>query len=309
MYICFPAFFFIVFNSNISNFFVLFLTTYYLVYFLNLKNFFNIYEFNLFIEDRFVILLENIMRIEYNIQLLIILFLIFFYMLNKYFNLVIFFALFTFFYIENYFFLQTYDFIFFNSFKLNTKLLNGLFLIHPYCIYIFYSLIFFLIITCFFKKTHTYQYKLKTLYLFKQIKNINYLVLCFGTIAIMLGSWWAYQEINWNSWWSWDLIEIVNFVLIFIILSYLHLSYYEFNLNSVYLFIYFCLYTILSFLLISRYNIINSLHSFIVLNNFEQFSYYFLIFFGLFYYFIGNSFFNYKSKLLNYTVAFKFINY
>ena len=54
----------------------------------------------------------------------------------------------------------------------------------------------------------------------------------------------------------------------------------------------------------SRYNIINSLHSFVVLNNFEQFSYIFLLFFTFFYFIFFKYITNLKLQIKNKKIKF-----
>ena len=191
MYISSLVFIYLLFYSNLINFVLFFLFVYVSVYFLNLKNFFNIYEHNLLIEDRIVILLENIMRIEYNLELLLLFFFFLIFWLKKYTNLYIIMLYFILFYIENFLPFQTFNFIFFTNFKLNTKLLNGLFLIHPYCIYMFYSLVFFLIIALTKNKVKLYNYRYAFYYFYhyKSNRTIYLLTLYFGIVAITLGSW------------------------------------------------------------------------------------------------------------------------
>src|SRR5262245_38747877 len=35
---------------------------------------------------------------------------------------------------------------------------------------------------------------------------------CFLTCGIMLGSWWAYNELGWGGWWFWDPVENASFM-------------------------------------------------------------------------------------------------
>jgi len=35
---------------------------------------------------------------------------------------------------------------------------------------------------------------------------------CFLTLGIMLGSWWAYNELGWGGWWFWDPVENASFM-------------------------------------------------------------------------------------------------
>lgn len=281
MYMYYSLFFFLIFKNSLSLYFSLYFLIPYLIYFYYTKGVFTIFDWNMLIEDRFLILLENIIKLEYNYILLLcfftlILFLCLKYSKNAFLGIFIIMP-----YFGNYYNTQDYMYMYINLFQLNVKLLNGLFLIHPYCIYVFYSTILFI-----FYKNYTYN-KLFYLEGFRDYKNYQLKLLTklyniasiLGTIAIILGAWWAYQEINWNSWWSWDLIEIINLNLILILLLFLHNFKYvnlikiQVSLKNIVLLLIFLL-----FLILSRYNIINSLHSFVVLSNFEQYSYFFFLF-------------------------------
>ena len=94
-------------------------------------------------------------------------------------------------YIELYYSFQVCNFIFFNTFKLNTKLLNGLFLIHPYFIYFFYSFLFLLFFLLYLLKIKIYTNNYRNIfeYFYKKETVLKYLALYFGIVAIMLGSW------------------------------------------------------------------------------------------------------------------------
>lgn len=40
--------------------------------------------------------------------------------------------------------------------------------------------------------------------------------------ALVLGAWWAQQELNWGGWWAWDLVELGSLGALLIALSQLH---------------------------------------------------------------------------------------
>lgn len=277
MYICYLSFFYFLFFSNYLNFFSFISLFFFGIFFFINLNFFNIFKFNLFIEDRILALLESITQIDYNLVVLciIVVSVILNYVDVLLLRIIPFFFLF---FLENFFQFQNFSYTYFYAFKLNIKLLNGLFLIHPYCIYIFYAFIVFYSILIFLINFKHFrflkEFKFNILTNFKHlIIKFNFVILFFGVLAISLGSWWAYQEVNWNNWWNWDLIELINFLLIFIFLLDLHNNNYNFSLKLLKHLTIIVIF--LNFLILSRYNIINSLHSFILMKNFEQFSYMF----------------------------------
>ncbi len=175
-------------------------------------------------------------------------------------------------------------------YNLNTNLLNGLFLIHPILIYIFYSIFFYINL----KKFNIYiniKYKwvffINSIYIIKKnIKKNLYLII----IAISLGAWWAFQELNWGTWWNWDLVEIINLYYIILILILNHKNFIwfikKFKNNLIYV-------NIFIFILTVRYNLIQSIHNFILINNFNQYLIYIYIFILFFILkFINNKYIN-----------------
>nr|QLI42461.1 heme maturase [Pseudocohnilembus persalinus] len=281
MYIFFSFLCYFIFFNNFSNFFCLLFLFFILVYFFNMKNlvfFLENYSFN---EDKLIILLENITRIEYN-YFFILLFLSYLYFIlfsNINFTMVIVITVCLLNLNYCFAFQDFYSFLF-QQFRFNTKLLNGLFLIHPFIVYFFYASIIGL--------SFLFLYWFKFRFYFSKFQEVKYFslpilkyLLCisfFGIFAIMLGSWWAFQEINWNGWWSWDLIEIVNLLLILNILGLIHRK--KILLKSITLFsfsspILSLFFLPLFFMGVSRFNLVNSLHSFVLLDNFSQF--YFIV--------------------------------
>ena len=131
----------------------------------------------------------------------------------------------------------------------NFTLYNGLVMIHPILIYCFYLSFFYVL---------EKKIKIKI-----KIKN-NFL---FGLCTLMLGSWWAQQEINWGGWWNWDIVEIVLWILLLKSILYNHfwvkthtyliLNYLLSNLYT-YIFVFF---------VFIRLDIIDSVH---VFNSFDM---------------------------------------
>ena len=125
--------------------------------------------------------------------------------------------------------------------NITPSLTNGFFLIHPVFIFCTYIYIFKLIL-----------YKSNILDILK--------LLLTSFVAIVLGAWWANQELGWGGWWSWDMVEIINLILMMISLKKVHEIYKipkikKIKINSVMVIIYFHLCI--------RYDIFNSIHSFV----------------------------------------------
>jgi cytochrome c biogenesis factor len=119
----------------------------------------------------------------------------------------------------------------------------------------------------------------------------------FLFVTLALGSWWAEQELIWNNWWSWDLIELILYILLLLMVFNLHffkILYNQLFLNFFYILI---LSKFLLFLFLVRMNLINSLHTFIPTVGAEQFSFYLI--FSLSIYYVVTCFFK-KNKLLNF---------
>jgi len=123
--------------------------------------------------------------------------------------------------------------------QVSNSLTNGFFLIHP--IFIFFT------------------YSTGIIILFSKNKYTIILYIIFSITAITLGSWWANQELGWGGWWSWDYVEIINFMLVLIGLIWIHensrnIKMYFNYINMIYLFVFFHMSV--------RYDFFNSIHSF-----------------------------------------------
>ena len=114
--------------------------------------------------------------------------------------------------------------------NLNKNLTNGLLVIHPIILYFSYAFYIFTVLNLFFKHSMFINYS----YFYHISKKFFLLTILFFFISIVLGAWWAEQELSWGGWWSWDLIEIIslNFFLIFCFL--IHHTKYSLNMYFFY---------------------------------------------------------------------------
>ena len=146
---------------------------------------------------------------------------------------------------------------------ININLLNGLLLIHPIILYIVYILY---ISVVFFKLS----FKFKKIYKNPHLYNTNISLLMFtSNVSLVLGCWWAEQELSWGGWWNWDFVELIalNFFLMFLV--YFHTPnktnvFVKTNILVLYL-------IILVAIIIVRFNIINSIHNFINVGSQNQY--------------------------------------
>lgn len=250
---------------------------------------FNLFNFNLFPLDfclywKFDVFLNQLLQLlfKYENNLFFLCFLIFCgsYFWNYIYNIALF--------IITYCFLDfNYRFKFFYLGKLlvvNEKLINGLFIIHPILTYSFYALLITMCIIflyCCFNYRFNYLVNILCIASTKNFKQLQLFCLLIGLVAIILGGWWAQQEVNWNGWWGWDFIEVVNLSLFLWFVYFVH---------SRYLFSYFffikkwiisCLYLFLFYMILLRWGMFNSIHTFLSnsLLGYEYIYMYFVIFF------------------------------
>ena len=156
-----------------------------------------------------------------------------------------------------------------------STLTNGLFLIHPTILYLSYTLSF-LTIT---KRNNKYFFKKSA------IKNCSVASL----YSLILGSWWAQQELNWNGWWGWDFIEVLGLINFLVTLKLLHLSVSKIISKK------FSLYlqtTVFILVISSRVGVANSIHAFLTTSVLENFFFFLIFGFGFF------SFFKKKKELV-----------
>lgn len=60
--------------------------------------------------------------------------------------------------------------------------------------------------------------------LFKQVRNWMLFAWLFLTIGIVLGAWWAYEELGWGGYWSWDPVENSSLLPWLVATALLHCS-------------------------------------------------------------------------------------
>ena len=132
-----------------------------------------------------------------------------------------------------------------SSKELNTVLNNGLLLIHPIVLYLSFVL-FFLNATL----------RANTI-LHSWISSI---------FALYLGGWWAQQELNWGGWWNWDPIEYIALLLFASATLAIHLPKVQSNNGTLLKYQAITLLIVLSYC-ISRYDVLNSIHSFASVNS------------------------------------------
>jgi len=126
------------------------------------------------------------------------------------------------------------------------KTLNNLILIHPFILImyiVYYTHTNFLS----FKKNLFFIQKYKTLIEFLYLIN-----------TILIGGWWAAQEVNWGGVWNWDPVELCLIFIFLKVLINLHFNNrkcLKYTLISIYVYIYL-------FLFINRNSIVKSIHNF-----------------------------------------------
>ena len=143
--------------------------------------------------------------------------------------------------------------------RLPNTLLNGLFGVHPMCMLLVYVLCMLLV-----------QYYMSMLNV--SITNFVYCstrvwfilrhyVAFFVVLAIFLGGWWANQELGWGGWWSWDNVEMITWLLFWVVV-------YELHVNSVVLWVQIRIMWGVIFIIgllhgVVRWDLADSVHSFL----------------------------------------------
>lgn len=151
---------------------------------------------------------------------------------------------------------------------LTSTLTNGLFLIHPFLLYSSYSIIILFLVKR-LKKTHL---------LFRFKKNISLLSL----VALILGGWWAQQELNWNGWWGWDFVEILGLVSFLFLIVFLHVESQQLtSFRSAVSLVAAVIILVLS----TKLGVVNSIHAFTTSSLTESFIFLSFWLFGFFFFF------------------------
>lgn len=164
------------------------------------------------------------------------------------------------FFVLNYFvysgFINVYVSIALKIHSLNTNLQNGLLNIHPPLIYYIYSAVLFMYIALFSHKS-----TINTIWNSGYF-TYHYIIIC--GVGILLGAWWAAQELNWGGFWSWDPVETVSLIIFFYLVVIFHFRarIYTRPKNLINLFIIALLvYSVI------RMGVLNTIHSFITSPN------------------------------------------
>ena len=159
-----------------------------------------------------------------------------------------------------------------NTSTLNVNLLNGIMLIHPIILYYMYVV-------------YILEYKVnldnKINNKKKIVKFVNlsklFLCTCIVLVAILLGGWWAEQELSWGGWWSWDFVELLSINYLLYLLVILHSKKHTLTSHSKTYSISTPLILFFTAVLSVRYNIINSIHNFISVESQNQYYYYIIV--------------------------------
>lgn len=148
----------------------------------------------------------------------------------------------------------------------NINLLNGLMLIHPTILYFFYSFCILALVNYF-----SALLSFKKCFLKKEFYTTRVMFLIF--FATILGCWWAEQELAWGGWWNWDFVEILAIIYILAMLKYIH-TIDCYRLESCFKNIVFLIAIMIISICTVRFNLINSIHNFAVLDSQNQYCYY-----------------------------------
>ena len=233
-------------------------------------------------QKKIFMILKYILSIDTNLFIIIF----FFFLLNNYFfvgslnilTTIIFFVFIEL--IENF---NLNNFINLLNFDINLNLINGLFFIHPFLIYFSYSALILLFSTVFF---FCFSFFISRNFLvnffFNHVRLIILFFIYFIFLAMVLGSWWAYQEVNWGGWWNWDLVEVINFFLFFILCLIYHRNSFYFSFPNFIDFMSSFLLLFIFYFYLVRLGLINSIHSFLESTNCLQFFYLIIFYIGFY---------------------------
>ena len=128
--------------------------------------------------------------------------------------------------------MRTRDTSFFED-EIVTALLNGNMLVHPSLVYVVFIILLlhhYCTITWLQVANHV---NLCILYTWKNLnekKQILYKAILVCALGLVLGAWWAGQELNWGGFWVWDPVETVLLLLFLFLVILAHMRHN--NLNS-----------------------------------------------------------------------------
>lgn len=138
--------------------------------------------------------------------------------------------------------------------KFESTLTNGLLIIHPLILYTYYSsLLLFLFYTVYKGASPLNESYYNPFLIWRHP------IYQIGVVALLLGSWWSHQELNWGGFWSWDLVEIFLLIVVMYNVTITHTKVW----GTLYLYkILFFLSNFILYVVSVRFNLINSIHNF-----------------------------------------------
>lgn len=138
--------------------------------------------------------------------------------------------------------------------KFESTLTNGLLIIHPIILYVYYSSLLLFLFYTLYKGTSPMNNNYYNPFLIWR-----YQIYQVGVVALLLGSWWSHQELNWGGFWSWDLVEIFLLTIVIYDITIAHTKVW----GTLYIYkIIFFLSNFILYVVSVRFNLINSIHNF-----------------------------------------------
>lgn len=241
----------------------------------------NIYYIYFYDEKFFFFFFYKFSIVYRKLYLLIILILIYIYIYKNYMFsqlILIFFLCLCIYNLKHYIFLNKFYRIFYNF-----NIYNNIVFSHTFFVTLIMQVLWYL-------------YKPKSLLVFKEFNNFNSNYIFFFFIVIILGSVWSSQEVLWNGYWNWDLVEKSILFFFIHILIYVHIlqkKEIKFVLENYSFFIFYCI-----LILSTKNEFSNSVHSF-TSNFYSQIGFYFLVIFVITFSYIKVYFF--KNLKIFYT--------
>lgn len=146
--------------------------------------------------------------------------------------------------------------------NVNVGLMNGIVLIHP--VFIYAAIVLLIETTHGRRGFFSYQ---------TSWKKTNMVGCLLSLCGVILGGYWAQQELNWGGWWNWDPVEMGGFMFFLIFLINVH---GEAGINYVGGRVRVVPYTILLVFILVRVDYLNSIHSFVLSSSLKSYDYIFI---------------------------------
>ncbi len=200
-----------------------------------------------------------------NLLFLIILFVLFSYysffknsLVNRYIIFIGVYVLITFFFQKDCTPLFRHNYPFFFK-KINVALLNGVLNVHPWLIYMYYAISLSLLVF-FFSKENTRKNLTNQIYSYY---NKKLTTLALTSFSIILGGYWAFQELSWGGWWNWDIVELISLIFFFLSASVFHRHPVAWIKSKESILAYQLFFGLLISIVIIRFNLLSSIHAFV----------------------------------------------